>query len=266
MHENEAAHQGLSLTYTLIDLQALSLGPEALGDLIAWAEASGFAGLNITHPCKQAATAFVDSLSDAAAIGAINTVVFEDGQRIGHNTDCSGFAASFTEDLAGVKTDAVILLGAGGAGSAVGHALLRCGVASLAIHDVDHARADRLADALVRRFGPGTAHAVSELSEPLSVCDGLVNATPIGTDEHPGMPLDAALLRPDLWVVDIIYFTIETDLLSCARRIGCRTISGRGMAVYQAAHAFALFTGRTPDVARMRSFFDAAGTGERDNE
>jgi len=260
MHESEAEYQGVPLIYKLIDLKALSLSLEALGDLVAWAEDSGFAGLNITHPCKQTATAFVDTLSeDAAAVGAINTIVFENGRRIGQNTDCFGFAQSFQEDMVGVAPGKVVLLGAGGAGSAVGHALMRCGVKSLAIHDIDRARTERLAGQLVRRFGPGTARAVSDVSEALSVCDGLVNATPIGTDDHPGIPVDPALLRPELWVADIIYFKSETELLSCARQIGCRTMSGKGMAVYQAARAFELFTGRKPDVARMRSCFDAAG-------
>ena len=260
MFECEAACLGIPLIYRLIDLNTLSYPPSDLGDLIQWAERSGFSGLNITHPCKQTAMGYVDSCSeDAAAIGAINTIVFSERQRVGHNTDCSGFGASFREDMAGLARGRVLLLGAGGAGSAVGHALLRAGVERLAIFDTDPARSDRLAQQLERRFGPGRSSATADVSTVLPTSDGLVNATPVGTSEYPGIPLDPDCLRAGSWVVDIIYFKSETELLSRARQIGCQTRSGKGMAVYQAAHAFEVITGKEPDVVRMRTHFEKAG-------
>lgn len=259
MHEREAAALGIRLIYKLLDLNVLALPVEALGDLIAWAEAAGFAGLNVTHPCKQAAVKHVDALSDdAEAIGAINTVVFKDGTRMGHNTDSSGFGESFRRESDGLAKKRVVLLGAGGAGSAVARALLLNSVGTLAVHDLDAARADQLVKRLCRSFGAGRATAASDISAAVADTDGLVNATPIGTDVNPGMPIDPALIRQDMWAADINYFRSETELLAAARTIGCRTIAGKGMAVFQAAHAFELFTGRKPDAARMERHFDAA--------
>ena len=260
MHEQEAVHHGLRYVYRLIDLDRLGLSASALDELVLAAERLGFAGLNITHPCKQAATRLVDFLSpDADAIGAINTIVFEDGHRIGHNTDGSGFAESFRRELPEVSRQRVVLLGAGGAGSAVGHALLRDGAGSIAVFDTAPGRAAALAMRLEERHGRGRATAVEDLRPLLRTVDGLVNATPVGMAKYPGMPVAADLLHPELWVADIIYFPIDTELLRCAERRGCRTMTGAGMAVAQAAHAFALFTGRAPDAERMRQYFESAG-------
>jgi len=258
MHEREADALGIPLVYRLIDLTVLALPPDALGGLVAWAESAGFAGVNVTHPCKQAALRCVDALSDdAAAIGAINTIVFKDGRRIGHNTDCSGFGESFRRESAGLATGRAVLLGAGGGGSAVAHALLLADVGALAIHDLDTARAEALVDALCRRFGAGRASAVSDVAAAVAEADGLINATPIGAKADQGLPLDPGLLRPELWVADINYFQSETALLRAARSLGSRTIAGKGMAIFQAAHAFELFTGAKPDAARMERHFDA---------
>ena len=164
MHEQEAVHHGLRYVYRLIDLDRLGLSASALDELVLAAERLGFAGLNITHPCKQAATRLVGSLSpDADAIGAINTIVFEDGHRIGHNTDCSGFVESFRCELPEVSRHRVVLLGAGGAGSAVGHALLQVGAGSIAVFDTAPDRAAALATQLEARHGRGRARAVEDL-------------------------------------------------------------------------------------------------------
>jgi shikimate dehydrogenase len=117
LHEEEARALGLRYCYRLIDLRALGLGAEALPRLLDAAQLLGFSGVNITHPCKQTVLPFLDELSDdVASIGAVNTVVFTNGERIGHNTDCWGFAESFRRSLAGAPLGNVVLLGAGGAG------------------------------------------------------------------------------------------------------------------------------------------------------
>jgi len=119
MHEQEGEAQGLRVLYQKIDLDRLGLGVEALGDLLVAAERMGFAGLNITFPCKQAVIPLLHDLSeDAHQLGAVNTVVLCDGKRVGHNTDCSGFAEGFRRGLPGVKRDRVVQLGAGGARAA----------------------------------------------------------------------------------------------------------------------------------------------------
>jgi shikimate dehydrogenase len=259
MHEAEAAAQGLRCVYRLIDLDALGLGIEALPDLVAMAQRAGFAGLNITHPCKQAVIPLLDGLSDdAKAIGAVNTVVFKDGKRIGHNTDWWGFAESFRRGLPDARMRRVVQLGAGGAGAAVAHAMLTLGVKMLAVVDVDRARADALAKALADRFGGDRVMAATDLADALETADGLINTTPVGMDKYPGLPLPATLLRPTLWVADIVYFPLETALLRAARMLGCRTLDGSGMTVFQAVAAFRLFTGLEPDDRRMARTFAAA--------
>ena len=256
MHERESDAQGLRLLYQTIDLDRLGLGSDALPELLTAAQRMGFAGLNITYPCKQIIIPLLDELSDdARALNAVNTVVLRDGKRVGHNTDQSGFAGGFRRGLPDVKCDRVVQLGAGGAGSAVAHALMTLGVGQLRITDVDAARAPAVAAALMERFGQDRAVAVTDLAAAMADADGVVNTTPVGMAKLPGMPLSAELLRPGLWVAEIVYFPLETELLRAARRLGCRTLDGGGMAVFQAVDAFRLFTGREPDPERMLRHF-----------
>ena len=261
MHEREAAEQGLHCEYRLIDLEKLQVGAEALPDLLKEAERKGFAGLNITYPCKQSVLALLHELSDdARAIGAVNTVVLSNGLRVGHNTDWWGFAESFRRGLRDAQKNSVVQLGAGGAGAAVAHAMLTLGARKLAIFDLDTVRAKNLAADLCARFGAGRAAAGSDLAAAMASADGLIHATPTGMVKDPGLPLPAQMLRPALWVAEIVYFPLETELLRVARGLGCRTMNGSGMAVFQAAEAFRLFTGVTPDPARMQRHFASMGT------
>jgi shikimate dehydrogenase len=262
MHEREGAEQGLRYVYKLVDLARLGLGAEALPELLAAAERMGFDGLNITHPCKQAVIPLLHELSDdARALGAVNTVVLKDGRRVGHNTDWWGYAENFRRGLPDVRRDRVVQVGAGGAGSAVAHALLTLGVGRLAVFDTDAARAEQVASDLAARFGAGRAVAGGDLAAEVGEADGLVNTTPVGMAKYPGTPLPAELLRPELWVSEIIYFPLETELLRRARELGCRTLDGGGMAVFQAVEAFRLFTGVTPDAERMLRHFRSMGGG-----
>jgi shikimate dehydrogenase len=149
----------------------------------------------------------------------------------------------------------VVQMGAGGAGAAVAHALLAEGVERLALADTEPARAEALAEGLNARFGPGRAAACTDLPAALAAADGVVNCTPVGMAKLPGMPLPPGVLRPSLWVAEIVYFPLETELLRTARALGCRTLDGGGMAVFQAVGAFRLFTGLAPDAARMLRHF-----------
>lgn len=258
MHEREGARQGLRYVYRLIDLKQLHLDVSALPDLLAGAQRFGFNGLNITHPCKQAIIPLLDELSpEAAAIGAVNTVVLKDGRKTGHNTDWWGFAEGFRRGLPDADLRQVVQLGAGGAGAAVGYALLRLGVEHLSIFDVQMERAAELASRLNSLFGEGRATAVSTPDTAIPQAYGLVNTTPRGMADYPGLPVAAELLRPDLWVAEIIYFPIETALLRAARQRGCRTLDGGGMALFQAVGAFGLFTGMEPNAGDMGADFKA---------
>lgn len=265
LHEREAGRQGLRYLYRLIDIDVLGAPPETVGELVRAARDLGFDGLNITHPCKQLVIEHLDALApQAEALGAVNTVVFEaDGRAVGHNTDVTGFAASFARGLPDASLERVVQIGAGGAGAAVAHATLTLGAERVTVVDALPDRAADLAASLNRHFGSGraVAAAADEMAPLLAQADGIVHATPTGMAAHPGMPFPAELLRADLWVAEVVYRPLETELVRSARTRGCATLDGGGMAVFQAADAFRLFTGREPDLARM--LVDIAELGDR---
>jgi len=256
LHEHEAKAQGLQLSYELIDLDKLGVGIEALPRLLADAKHRGLAGLNITYPCKQAVIPLLDDLSsDARALNAVNTVVIRDGRLTGHNTDWSGFAEGFRrasgEIIVTVDSDSVVERGA----------LLaiagpfrdpRVGAVELTIFDVDRTRATELAASV-------GAKVATDLAAAMAAADGLIHCTPTGMAKMPGLPLDAQLIERRHWVAEIVYVPLETELLRLARAKGCRTVDGGGMAVFQAAGAFRLFTGLEPDAERMLRHFRSMG-------
>ena len=244
LHEHEAAELGIRYAYRTLDIDVLGLG---IDELLSRARDAGYDGLNVTHPCKRAVLDHLDELDDLAdAIGAVNTVVIRDGHTTGHNTDATGFAENLRRGLPGARMAKVVLLGAGGAGSAVARALRQLGVEDLLVVDADRDRAAALARAVGGSVG-----------RPADVvlADGLVHATPVGMERHPGIALDPDLLHEALWVADIVYRPLETELLCEARARGCRTLDGGGMVVFQAAASIELFTGLTPDRERMLRHF-----------
>jgi shikimate dehydrogenase len=256
LHLREAAAHGLQFSYELIDLETLGASPDRLPVLLDDAEAKGFSGLNITHPCKQLVIPYLHELSpQAAGIGAVNTVLFKDGKRIGHNTDWSGFFEAFRRGLSDVKFSTVVQLGAGGAGAATAYAAMRLGAKRLIVFDLQLDRADQLMKRLSKGFASTHLDVGTDLIAALQNADGLIQATPIGMAGHPGLPLAAQLLTPKLWICEVVYVPLETELLRLARATGCRTLSGGGMAVFQAAEAFRLFTGITPNPDRMLRHF-----------
>ena len=254
MHEREGAEHGLTYLYRIIDLDRRGLTVDDLPRLVATAADLGFRGLNITHPCKQRVLHCLDDLSeDAARLGAVNTVVFSDGRAIGHNTDWSGFDRNFGRGLPGADLSDVVQLGAGGAGAAVAYAMARRGAAKLTLVDADRSRAQQLRDSLASMFPESEIFStgLDRLGDVLSAASGLVHATPVGMLEHPGSAVPQKFLRPQMWVSEVVYRPAETELLMQAARAGCRTLSGTGMAVFQAADAFEIFTGRIANADRM---------------
>jgi shikimate dehydrogenase len=206
----------------------------------------GIRGMSVTMPHKDAAAAAVDRLSPAAAaLGAVNCVVNRDGTLVGENTDGDGFVASLRVDHdvdpAGMRC---VVLGAGGAARSVIRALGAAGAAEVAVVNRTPTRgvaAAELAGEAGRAVGQLEIPAVIERAELV------VNATPVGmaldTDGTPDLPLDRALLRPDLVVADLVVHPLVTPLLDEASRMGARTVTGLGMLVHQAALAFELWTG-----------------------
>ncbi|MCZ4094068.1 shikimate dehydrogenase [Sinorhizobium psoraleae] len=256
MHMAEGAAQGLDYEYELIDLNMLGASEKDLSRLLADAEKRGFAGVNITHPCKQAVIPHLDELAaEARSLGAVNTVVLKGGRRYGHNTDWWGFAESFRRGLPGADLSSVVQLGAGGAGVATAYAALSLGVRHLTVFDREPERAPSLARMLSGYFPNAEIMAGTDLAEAMRAAAGLIHATPTGMAKYPGLPLDAELLERRHWVAEIVYFPLETALLKEARRRGCLTLDGGGMAVFQAVGAFRLFTGLEPDATRMLGHF-----------
>ncbi len=252
LHEEEGRHHGLRVHYQLVDIDS----PDVLPELMRAVRLIGFAGVNVTFPCKQAVLPLLDALSDEArAIGAVNTIVREGDRLVGYNTDGSGWSWGFQRALPGADLSRVVLLGAGGAGSACADALLRLGARELLVVDREPARAALLAARLNDHFTGARARAVAAIEEAIEGASGLVHATPTGMANTPGMPLAASLLRPAMWVSEIVYVPLETPLLKAARRVGCRTADGGHMNVGQATRGFKLFTGLEADAARMEAHF-----------
>jgi shikimate dehydrogenase len=258
IHMDEAAAQGLKCSYELFDLERLPDGAAALPRLLDECERRGFSGLNITYPCKQSVLPLLHELSpDAAALQSVNTVLFRAGRRIGHNTDWWGFAESFRRGLPHADMRQVTLIGAGGAGAAVGYAALTLGAERLRVFDADAARSAGLAARLAALFPGREVSVANSVESAMADVTGLIHATPTGMQKLPGMPVPATLLQPSMWVAEIVYVPLVTELLQAARQRGCRTLDGSGMAVFQAARAFELFSGLQPDTARMLRAFSS---------
>ena len=260
LHEDAFAAAKLRGHYHLMDLDTLA--GRRLADLLAAARTAGFAGLNVTYPCKEAVIPLLDEVSaEAQQIGAVNTITIErSGRTVGYNTDCVGFRRSFEETLgrAAVENKSAVLVGAGGAGRAVALALLDLGAGSVVIYDKDSARAAALAAELIDFFGPQRARLAEDAESALAEAAGLVNATPVGMLGIPGIPIAPQALQKHQWVADVIYTPLETELVKAARARGARVLTGGGMCVHQAAETFRLFTGIKPDIARMRRVFAKA--------
>ena len=258
LQEGEGEAQGLSLAYRLVDATHTGLGLDDTAEVLRWAVRLGFDGLAVTHPFKNAVMGSVDDATpEAQALGASNLVVVHDGQTIAHNTDWVGFAEALRATLPEALGDRMVLLGAGGAGVAVGYGALRYGAAHLDIVDQDADRAAAVAARLGSLLGTHRVAATSDLERALRGAGGLIQATPVGMDAHPGLPVDPRLLRLDHWVADIIYFPLETELVHRARAVGCRVMTGGAMAVHQHAAAFRLLTGRPADIRRMQEHFES---------
>lgn len=257
LHEDAMAAAGAHGFYHLMDL---SIMKRELGAVVGSLFTVGFSGVNVTHPYKEAVLEYLYEVSpQAREIGAVNTVVVgPDGKTTGYNTDRIGFKRGFEEVLGenAAKGQSALLLGAGGAGKAVGWAMVDLGIRHLYIFDKDAGRAASLAADINQISATDICRAAADPADVAGQVAGIVNATPIGMMGYPGMAIDAALIAPSHWVADIVYTPLITELISTARRKGCVTVTGAGMCVHQAAEAFRLFTGITPDAQRMTRLFN----------
>jgi shikimate dehydrogenase len=197
----------------------------------------------------------LDEMSARARdIGAVNTIVVRDGRLIGHNTDTTGFERAIVDVVTAPNRGAVALIGAGGVGKAIAFALANLGVVEISIFDSDRAKAERLAMQLRGRL---QARVAGDAANALQGAAGVVNATPVGMLPDCGMAVPEALLHRSLWVADAVYTPLWTPLLTVARSRGAKVMTGRELAIHQAADAFELFTGLKPSIAAMGNAFDA---------
>ncbi|MHC4040414.1 shikimate dehydrogenase [Bradyrhizobium sp. 23AC] len=251
MHERAAEALGLRGHYQLIEVA----GADAAGlrMMLEGVRRLGFAGVNVTFPYKEAVVPLLDELAPAAAtMAAVNTVVVRDGRLIGHNTDTTGFARAVAPLLAS-SGNAVAVIGTGGVGKAIAFALASLKVTDLRIFDSEPARAEKLAALLARHGG---ARVATSVEDALRGATGLVNGTPVGMLPNRDTPVPASLLRENLWVADAVYSPLITPLLAAAQAKGARIMTGRELAIYQAADAFELFTGLAPSTEIMGQAFD----------
>ena len=252
MHERAADVLGFRCHYQLIEVAGA--GREELKALFDGVRRLGFAGINVTFPYKEAVIELLDEVSPGAAvIGAVNAVVVSDNRLIGHNTDRSGFARAVSPFVTGASPDALALIGAGGVGKAIAFALAGLVAAELRIFDSEPAKAARLAAQLEGHCKVHVAHSVEDA---LRGAAGVVNASPVGMLPNRDTPVPDALLHEGLWVADAVYSPLWTPLLTAAKARGAAVMTGRDLAIYQAADAFELFTGQRPSTAEMGIAFD----------
>lgn len=253
MHERAAQALGMRCHYQLIEVAGA--GRDELKLLLEGVRRLGFAGINVTYPYKEAVLPLLDELSPGAAeIGAVNTVVVRGGRLTGHNTDTSGFGRAVAALVNGSRRGPVAVIGTGGVGKAIAFALAGLGVGDIRIFDADRTKAERLLAQMRPRTGVRVA---SDIADALKGAVGVVNGTPVGMLPDTGMPVPAALLHSGLWVADAVYSPLWTPLLLAAKRIGAEVMTGRDLAIYQAADAFELFTGVAPSTDEMGIAFDA---------
>jgi shikimate dehydrogenase len=252
MHERAGEALGLHCHYQLIEVAGA--GREELKLLLEGIRRLGFAGINVTFPYKEAVLDLLDEISpDAARIGAVNTVIVRDGRSIGHNTDTSGFARAIAPLVAASSHGAVALIGAGGVGKAIAFALAGLGVRELRIFDCEPAKAADLAARLEGHARTSVTHSVEDAMHGVV---GVVNGSPVGMLPSLGTPVPDSLLHAGLWVADAVYSPLWTPLLTAARAKGATVMTGRELAIYQAADAFELFTGHAPSTVEMGIAFD----------
>ena len=240
---------GIEGAYELADV-----APENFAAFFCGLGANGFAGGNITKPHKEQAFRLVDRREDAAdAIGAVNTVWYENGALVGGNTDWLGIVLSLDAIAPGWDKGRALVLGAGGAARAATYGFRQRGL-SVSLVNRTRARAEQLAANV-----PGvTVHGYDALPRLMADADVLINTTSLGQAGNPQLEIDLTNLKRSAIVYDVIYVPLETGLLKAARRAGHRTVDGLSMLLYQAVPGFAHWFGVTPTVtAEQRAILEA---------
>ena len=251
MHNAAFKELGLNLVYV-----AFTVTRNELKEAISSARSLGLRGLNVTMPHKKAVISYLDETdSTAKAIGAVNTILNEQGKLIGYNTDGVGAMRALKEK--GISPDGkkMLLLGAGGAAKAIAFQASQ-EVEELVILNRTSEKAEKLAELLRKKFGErvkGGTLSAEFLTKEMKTTDILVNATSVGM--HPDVnssPVPSDLLRSGLCVMDIIYNPLETKLVTDAKAVGAKVVLGLEMLLYQGAVAFEIWTNSPAPVEVMK--------------
>lgn len=263
MH-NEAFHL-LSLDYAYL---CFDVTENTLPDAVNGLKACGIRGFNLTMPCKNRIVELLDELSPSARlIGAVNTVVNENGRLIGHNTDGVGYMRSVKDAGHNIIGKTMTLMGAGGAATAICAQAALDGVSSIHVFarrtsrfwDRTQALADTINRTLPCRVLLHENEDLHALKNAVSESAILVNATSVGMapNTEASIITDTSLFRPELIVSDVIYNPRKTRLLQEAEKAGCPVFNGMYMLLYQGAEAFRLFTGKEMPTETIKEKFFA---------
>ena len=252
MHNAAFKELGLNLVY-----MAFTVTTKELKTAIMGARSLGLTGLNVTMPHKNAVMNYIDEVdATVKGIGAVNTILSNHGKLIGYNTDGNGAMIALQENGVDPEGKRLVLLGAGGAAKAIAyHAALD--VDELVILNRSPERAMKLVEALPKSFRKKVKSgrlSFTVLKEELKEADVLINATSMGMRPNDDIsPVPSSLLRCDLCVMDIIYNPLETRLVTDAKSLGAKVVSGLEMLIYQGAVAFEIWTNCSAPIEVMRN-------------
>lgn len=246
MHNAAFNHLGLSAKYL-----PFHVTPGQLSQAIEGVRGLGVAGLNVTIPHKVSVMNLLDEIDPLAMrIGAVNTIVNENGKLIGYNTDGAGYVSSLKHITAerNLEEHSILIVGAGGAARAIYYTLLEEGVKKVAIAN----RTIETAKQLIQSNNTNVM-SLSDAEDVVDDYDIIINTTSIGMYPYlENMPIQLGKIKEKTIVSDIIYNPIETKWLKQARKLGAQTQNGIDMFVFQGALAFEKWTGIYPSVEVMR--------------
>ncbi len=252
---------GLDYAYVAFDIRV-----EQVKEALSAMKLFHMRGMNVTMPCKTEAAKYMDELSPAARIiGAVNTIVNEDGKLIGYITDGEGFVNNLKDHGIDVKGKKIAVAGGGGAATAIQVQCALDGARELAVFNIKDDFFTRTLETAekIRREVPGIAVNVydiadtAKMTEEMATSDIFVNATIVGMKpmENESVVKDPRAFRPGLVVADAVYNPEETRLLREAKEAGCTCISGKGMLLWQGVSAFKLYTGKDMPVEEVKNLF-----------
>ena len=263
MYNHCFAKYGLDWAYLAFDIPL-----EKAGDAVQAIRALHMRGANVTMPCKNAVIPYLDELTPAAkAIQAVNTIVNDNGRLVGHNTDGCGYTQNLRRNGVEVKGKRIVLLGGGGAASAIAIQAALEGAAEIAVFNRRDEFWPRVKKGLetIGQAAPGCRITLRDLDDreglraAIDGCDILSNATRVGMApyEDASNITDLSWFRRDLVVTDVVYSPAETRMLREARTAGCRTCDGLGMLLCQGAEAFRLYSGLEMPIEEIRALLYA---------